>query len=103
LGKLAEVEDEETWGRGTLGQSLYSLFVEDPAIDGKLEAALGDAMRAWEDEIAYQLFFIAVYRAGEAARDYCMELTRRFPRLLQDTRVCEIKGIVEEFGWIDIF
>jgi Domain of unknown function (DUF4365) len=103
LGKLAEIEDEETWGRGTLGQSLYSLFVEDPAIDGKLEDALRDAVRAWEDEIAYQLFFIAVYRSGEGARDYCIELTRRFPRLLQDARVREIRGIVEEFGCIDIF
>jgi hypothetical protein len=60
-------------------------------------------VRAWEDEIAYQLFFIAVYRSGEGARDYCIELTRRFPRLLQDARVREIRGIVEEFGWIDIF
>jgi hypothetical protein len=103
LGKLAEIKDEETWGRGTLGQSLYSLFVEDPAIEGKLEGALRDAVRAWEDEIAYQLFFIAVYRSRQGARDYCEELTRRFPRLLGDTRVQQIRSIVEEFGWIDIF
>lgn len=103
LGKLASIDDEETWGRGTVGQSLYSLFVEDPGIDGKLEAALSEAIRTWEDEIAYQLFFIAVYRSQEEARDYCTELTRRFPRLLEDTRVLEIRAVVEQFGWIDIF
>jgi hypothetical protein len=103
LGKLSDINDEETWGRGTLGQSLYSLFVEDPAIDGKLEDALRDAVRAWEDEIAYQLFFIAVYRSGQDAKDYCVELMSRFPRLLQDVRVREIRDIVEQFGWIDIF
>jgi hypothetical protein len=103
LTKLTEIQDEETWGRGTIGQSLYHLFAEDPSINGKLEQALRDAVLNWEDEVAYQLFFLAVYRAGEGARNYLQELTKRFPRLLQDTRVLEIRRIVEDFGWVDIF
>jgi Domain of unknown function (DUF4365) len=102
LGKVAEIEDEETWGRGTVGQSLYHLFVEDPAINGKLEQALRDAVLNWEDEVALQLFFLAVYRA-EDPRGYLAELASRFPRLLKDPRAREIKMVVEEEGWIDIF
>ena len=103
LAKLADIDDEETWGRGTVGQSLYHLFAEDPSINGKLEQALRDAVLSWEDEVAYQLFFLAIYRAGEDSRDYLVELIRRFPRLLQDSRVREVKDIVERFGWVDIF
>jgi hypothetical protein len=103
LTRLTELQDEETWGRGTIGQSLYHLFAEDPSINGKLEHALRDAVLNWEDEVAYQLFFLAVYRAGEDARNYLEDLTRRFPRLLQDTRVLEIRSIVEKFSWLDIF
>jgi hypothetical protein len=105
LGKLAELAElgDETWGRGTLGQSLYCLFIEDQCIDGKLEQALRDAVLNCEDEVAVQLLFLAVYREQQDPRGYFSQLTSRFPRLMQDVRVQEMKAVLEEFGWIDIF
>lgn len=105
LGKLAQFAElgDETWGRGTLGQSLYHLFIEDQCVDGKLEQALRDAVLNWEDEVAFQLLCLAVHREKEDPRGYFAQLISRFPRLMQDIRVQEMKAILEEFGWIDIF
>jgi len=82
---------------------LYHLFIEDECIDGKLERALRDAVVNCEDEVAIQLLCLAVYREQQDPRGYFSQLTSRFPGLMRDIRVQEMKAALEEFGWIDIF
>jgi hypothetical protein len=48
---LARIPEEELWGRGTIGESLYMIITADPSLEWSLERLMTQAFLA--DELTW--------------------------------------------------
>jgi hypothetical protein len=121
---LARIPEEELWGRGTIGESLYMIITADPSLEWSLERLITQAFLADEltwlscwikgppfgpkwvqtdrEPIIVASLTLALYLANNP-RERLEELVERLPSIRKIAMFPEIAEIIGEFGQIDIF
>lgn len=121
---LARLPEEGMWSRGTVGQSLYMILVEDPSLEWSLDRLLTEAfreqdltwrscwikgppfgpkwVRADRQAIILPSLTLSLYRAADPPARLA-ELMERLPPIKNTEMFTEIAETVTEFGWLDIF
>lgn len=121
---LARLPEEGGWSRGTIGQSLCMILLEDPALDWSLDRLLTEALR--EQDLTWRSCWVKGppfgpewVRTDRAAiivpsltlslhlaadpRARLSELVERLPSIRRIEMFTEIAEEVEVCGYIDIF
>jgi hypothetical protein len=120
---LARLPEEGMWSRGTIGQSLCMILLEDPSLDWSIDRLLTEAFR--EQELTWRSCWIkgepfgpkwvrtdrkaiilpsltlSLHLAADP-RARLAELVERLPPLKQVETFTEIAEEVSVFGYIDI-
>jgi hypothetical protein len=99
---LTEIDWEE-WQRGDVGQSLYMLLLEDPAIEGKIGEVAVAAIRKGNEEAAWAALYVAVCWAGKKGARKYEELLSEAPELRSLPLTGEMETALDEFGYVGLF
>ncbi|MEV0307474.1 DUF4365 domain-containing protein [Nonomuraea fuscirosea] len=121
---LARMPEEGIWSRGTIGQSLYMILAPDPSLEWMLDRVILESYRAdastWKstwikaypfgpkwvresrEAVIYPCLTLALYMADDA-RERFDEFMERMPRIEGLSMFHEIREIIDEFGFLDIF
>jgi len=121
---LARMPEEGGWSRGTIGQSLCMILLEDPALDWSLDRLLTEALReqdlTWRscwvkgppfgpkwvrtdrEAIIVPSLTLSLYLAADP-KVRLSELAERLPTIQRVEMFTEIAEQIEVFGYLDIF
>lgn len=100
---LLEVVAFEEFERGSLGESLYMLFYEDPNIVKTMRVAAIDALELKEDDIAVAALSLILYWQGEKAANVLRDFLNEFPEASRLPLIPELQTILREHGFITVF
>jgi hypothetical protein len=96
------LNDDNGWGRGSFGQTVFHVLRMDANLEVVLDGLLTDLRRS--DDLAEHAALLAIYLASENAPAKLEEIAAARPSLFQQgSFISEVKRVVDEWGWIDLF
>jgi hypothetical protein len=95
-------EDTPGWERGGLGQSLWSLLIEDTDLHRAVLPAIGLALHADDLDAAFRLLVIAQCGAADPLATV-KQAVAQFPRLRYHPYTADLLEQIEEFGFVDVY
>ncbi|MGW0755357.1 DUF4365 domain-containing protein [Streptomyces sp. NPDC002814] len=109
IRELDARDDPWKWDRGTSGQCLFLLLLEDKDVTRKLPDAVQIACEADETQVAVIMLYVHQYRmATESApkEDLLKEIDKIVaanPKLSDDRATWDLIATISDHGWADIF
>jgi hypothetical protein len=100
---LVQAVPMEEWSRGGLGEDAYMLFIADPGIGAKLEAAVLALVDEGDEDAAFWSMMVRLHPADEDAPAKFAELTRERPALLVGPLAVELEQQLADFGSVSLF
>lgn len=109
---IREVDTQDEpgkWERGSSGQCLFLLLLEDKELIVKLPTAVQIACSADETQVAVIMLYLYQYRMATESKpkeqllEAIEEIVAANPKLAGDILTWELHGIIAEHGWADIF
>ncbi|MFE9058788.1 DUF4365 domain-containing protein [Streptomyces mutabilis] len=106
--ELAASEGFPAWERGGYGQSVIALLWDSPDLCDNLHSALLLACQGLDADVAFQTlviyqYFLGIKKPKANLKARVSRLTKRHPMLSQHDFSSEFLGLIEEFGWVDMF
>ena len=104
---LQVVDEENAFGRGSIGQSAYHILRIDPRIDARLfEVCINSARGArttGRQQVRAWAASILCYHAGEDARETLRHLMSIAPDLREISTIQYLSEHLIAYGWLDLF
>ena len=100
---LLRLVDDDGFDRGSLGQSIFYLLVEDPELPKTLESVALKAIQDGDEHVASWALVLTIYLAGEdgqARLDSILEVT---PALRQTWAAPQLRDALADFGHVTLF
>jgi len=101
---LKYVDNENMFGRGSIGEDIYLLLSHGwgPDVDSLFEETLELAVETDDMDIALKALAIIQYQSGSNAPEVLFEIVKKYPVLFRDDRIKELLVAVQRHGWVDI-
>lgn len=100
---LLEVVSSEEFERGSLGESLYMLFVEDPDITNKMRSTAAAALTSHEDKRATIALYLVLHWTGERAPETLRDFLCEFPEAKRLPTLPQLQEVLRDHGYVTIF
>jgi len=93
----------EDWQRGSVGEDLYMLFMQDPGIKDKMESVALAAMGAGHEEVAFAALYLRVYWAARNGAEVYHQMVVKCPEFRALPLAGEVEQTLQEFGYVTLF
>jgi hypothetical protein len=100
---LGFIDNEGGLDRGTIGQTVLYLLLEDPDHDNLVKHAAIRAARTGENDIAAWALIISVYLAGEEGRRRLDQVLVEAPELRANWATSQLIESLDEHGFVALF